>query len=485
MSTDDDAMVDEFDVVARWTADAVAELGPEYAVPAGCRGSGSPAALHWLAARLELEPGTTLLDCGAGLGGASEFAVRSYGNRVVLAEPMRGACAAAKALFDRPVVCALGEDLPFRDDAFHVAWSLGVLCTSTDQPGLLTELRRVVRSDGRLGLLVYVQRRILRQQPEGNDFPTDAGLRELVSATGLRIEDEAPLAEFPAASAEWQRRADLVDEVVRRDHAQDARWQRAAQQEQQIADLIKAGDVYGQLLVLRRGLERGPHPMPVLPNTRSSSGRPAEDASVAEVDIVVAHRDRATVRIGELFLKIDTDQRNAATEVAAMALAPVPTPDVVWHQPPVLALAAVRGTPLGRLGEPSLASPAAWAAAGAAARSLHQAALPPWPGQDLDDLAQQLDQECQWLVADNVLPAELVRRNREVAQAALRPWTPAFIHGDLQVSDVFLEADVVTGVLDWSEAGPGDALYDLAVLTLGSRGSAGAGAQRLRRAGRP
>jgi len=32
---------------------------------------------------------------------------------------------------------------------------------------------------------------------------------------------------------------------------------------------------------------------------------------------------------------------------------------------------------------------------------------------------------------------------------------------------VFVEDDEVTGVIDWSEAAHGDALYDLAVLTLG------------------
>ena len=58
-------------------------------------------------------------------------------------------------------------------------------------------------------------------------------------------------------------------------------------------------------------------------------------------------------------------------------------------------------------------------------------------------------------------------RNRQVAEAALRPWTPAFIHGDLQVAHVFVDGDEVTGVLDWSEAGQGDAMYDLASLTLG------------------
>ncbi|WP_240771775.1 phosphotransferase [Nocardia sp. CS682] len=32
---------------------------------------------------------------------------------------------------------------------------------------------------------------------------------------------------------------------------------------------------------------------------------------------------------------------------------------------------------------------------------------------------------------------------------------------------MFVDGDEVTGVLDWSEAGQGDALYDLATLTLG------------------
>ena len=42
-----------------------------------------------------------------------------------------------------------------------------------------------------------------------------------------------------------------------------------------------------------------------------------------------------------------------------------------------------------------------------------------------------------------------------------------FIHGDLQVDHVFVAGDEVTGVVDWSEASQGDALFDLATLTLG------------------
>jgi len=190
-------------------------------------------------------------------------------------------------------------------------------------------------------------------------------------------------------------------------------------------------------------------------------------AGVAEVEVVVAHSERATLRVGDVFLKVDADQARIDVEVEAMAMAPLPTPRVLWRKPPVLALAAVGGTALGRIGKPSAASPAAWAAAGAAMRTLHDAPLPPWPGRSRDEIAARLDAECEWLVASGVLPPDLVARNRRVAEAALRPWTPAFIHGDLHVSHVFVDGDRITGVIDWSEAAQGDALFDLACLTLG------------------
>jgi aminoglycoside phosphotransferase (APT) family kinase protein len=188
---------------------------------------------------------------------------------------------------------------------------------------------------------------------------------------------------------------------------------------------------------------------------------------VTEVEVVVAHNERATLRVGDVFLKIDADQTRTDVEVEAMAMAPIPTPEVLWRKPPVLALAALPGTALGRLGEPSTTSPTAWAAAGAAVRTLHDAPLPPWPGPSLDEIASRLERECEWLVTNDVLPTDLVIRNRQVAEAAMRPWAPVFTHGDLQITHVFVDGDKITGVVDWSEASQGDALHDLAVLTLG------------------
>lgn len=187
---------------------------------------------------------------------------------------------------------------------------------------------------------------------------------------------------------------------------------------------------------------------------------------VNHVEVVLANNDRVTLRVGDTFLKIDADQMRTDVEVEAISMAPVPTPEILWRKPPVLALAALPGRALGRLGEPSTASTAAWAAAGAAIRTLHDAPLPPWPGTSVDQLASRLADECDWLVANKILPTEVVTRNRHLAETALRSWRPVFIHGDLHIEHVFVDGDKVTGILDWSEARQGDALYDLATLTL-------------------
>ena len=185
-----------------------------------------------------------------------------------------------------------------------------------------------------------------------------------------------------------------------------------------------------------------------------------------EIQVVVAHSERATLRVGDVFLKIDADQTRTDVEVEAMAMAPVPTPEILWRRPPVLALAALPGRALGRLEEPSTASSAAWAAAGAAIRTLHDAPLPPRPGRSLDELEFRLADECDWLIANDVLPADVVSRNRGLAETVLRPWSAVFMHGDLQITHVFVDGDEVTGIIDWSEARQGDGLYDLATLTL-------------------
>lgn len=199
-----------------------------------------------------------------------------------------------------------------------------------------------------------------------------------------------------------------------------------------------------------------------------------QDAAVNAVDVVLANNDRITVRAGDVFLKVDADPGRSEREVAAMALAPVPTPEVLWRTPPVLALARVPGVPLDEPGRPSIAPRAAWTAVGSTIRRLHDAPLPPWPLPYTNaarwasdrSLAASLDEECDWLTAHQILPTDVIERNRTRALTVLRPWRPVFIHGDLHIEHVLVEGGDVTGVLDWSEAAPGDAAFDLASLTL-------------------
>jgi hypothetical protein len=131
------------------------------------------------------------------------------------------------------------------------------------------------------------------------------------------------------------------------------------------------------LLNWSSGTRSAAHPHAINPVTPVAI--PAMMANMEEVEVVVAHNERATLRVGDVFLKIDADQTRTDVEVEAMAMAPIPTPEILWRKPPVLTLAALPGTALGHLGEPSAASSAAWAAAGAAVRTLHDAPLPPEP----------------------------------------------------------------------------------------------------------
>ena len=163
-----EAMSAEFDTIAQWTAQAAIDLGPSHYIPAACRGSGSPAALDWLVEQMGLAAGTTLLDCGAGVGGPSAYAEEQRSVRPVLIEPEAGACHAARRLFGHPVVQAGGSAIPVADETFSAAWSLGVLCTMRAQTTLLAELRRVVEPHGRIGLLVLVARTTSDfEKPEG------------------------------------------------------------------------------------------------------------------------------------------------------------------------------------------------------------------------------------------------------------------------------------------------------------------------------
>ena len=246
-------MAAEFDTLAEWTAQVAADLGPTFRIPAGCRGSGSPAALDWLLDRMALTPGSSLLDCGAGVGGPAAYAALHRALEPVLIEPEAGACRAARSLFGHPVVQASADALPVADESFDAAWALGVLCTSSNHLALLTELRRVVHPSGRIGLLVFMARSSEPfAQPVGNDFPTEERFLALLGEAGLRVEEWRGAKEVAPPPPRWQHQVDTVTQVLAQRHRHQRAWQLADQQADHMAHLLTDSLVTGELLSLRR-----------------------------------------------------------------------------------------------------------------------------------------------------------------------------------------------------------------------------------------
>lgn len=241
------AMVAEFDDVARWTADAVEELGVRYAIPAACRGSASPAALAWLAEACELSAGTRLLDVGAGAGGPAAWAAERFGARPILLEPMQAACRAAARLFGLPVVVADGVRIPLRTGSVDAAWCLGVLCTVEDKDALLGEIHRVLTPGASLGLLVVVaQSPQSLKAPEGNEFPTQDELAALLDRTGFTLLEQttrpvdAPLS--------WSRRVEQVTALIAARHRAAPAYALATRQGEQLSRLFATEQISMQLI---------------------------------------------------------------------------------------------------------------------------------------------------------------------------------------------------------------------------------------------
>jgi SAM-dependent methyltransferase len=248
-----EAMESEFGTVAGWTEQAVAALGPGYAVPAGCRGSGSEAALRWLADELAVRPGERVLDAGAGVGGPAGWLAAERGVRPVCAEPMAAAVHASRALFGLPSVVAVSQALPLASDAFDVVWCLGVLCTTEEKAALLTELQRVLVPGGRLGMLVFVaEAELAPPLPDGNSFPTPDELDDLLAGAGFTV-TATTRADLSDSPAEWRKRADEVDAEVQRRHGDDPRWAEAQEQSGRVGRLLGSGALVPRLVVATFG----------------------------------------------------------------------------------------------------------------------------------------------------------------------------------------------------------------------------------------
>ncbi len=161
---------------------------------------------------------------------------------------------ASRRLFALPVVQGDAAALPLGSGCFDLAWSLGVLCTTKDQPRALRELRRVLGGGGLLGLLVFLAARPdIDEQPDGNEFPTEQALHAMLQEADLAVTATAAMADLAPPPQRWTAQQSDVEREVEARHAGDPALRIAQDQEAVIHHLFKTGQVHGQLLALRAG----------------------------------------------------------------------------------------------------------------------------------------------------------------------------------------------------------------------------------------
>jgi SAM-dependent methyltransferase len=243
----------EFETVPAWTVQAVQSLGESYAVPGACRGSGTPSVLQWLLDGLGPAPGEPLLDVGAGMGGPAAFARAARGVRPLLVDPSAAACDAARRLFGVDAVRAVGERIPFPDRCFRSVWCLGTVCTTPHHAELLSELARVLRRGGRVGLLVLVRGEDASfRPPAGNHFPTRRRLEQQLAQCGLQVLAVQESSTLPDAPQAWRRAGEAVAQRVEAQHGQDPAYLAARSQEERLGQLLASGCVSGLAVVAVR-----------------------------------------------------------------------------------------------------------------------------------------------------------------------------------------------------------------------------------------
>jgi ubiquinone/menaquinone biosynthesis C-methylase UbiE len=161
--------------------------------------------LERMSRRLNIEPGSTILDVGTGTGVFIPFLLKIIGGEghivsLDIAEKML-AEARAKGIYGNiDYLCADVTNIPVDNETFD-----SVVCYSTfphfrDKPGALAEMKRVTKSNGNL-LICHTASRIKingihHQIPEveNDSIPDEAEMRAMLSEagfTGIMIDDNS------------------------------------------------------------------------------------------------------------------------------------------------------------------------------------------------------------------------------------------------------------------------------------------------------
>ena len=232
-------------------------------------GAGYPAVLQRLARHLP-GAGRTVVDLGAGLGGASSWLAGVTGARVVAVEPAAGSVAGAAMLWPGlPVLQARVERVPIRSERGDAASLLGVLSLVEDLRPLVEELHRLLRPAGRVAIadLVLTDGQNGTAAAGPNTFRSLARLAGDLAAGGFRVLDAGK--DETESDERWSAAATRVDDEVVQAHAGAAALCSWRADQERLRGLLADGVVAPGWLVaarsdvaVRRSPAGGPPPRP-------------------------------------------------------------------------------------------------------------------------------------------------------------------------------------------------------------------------------
>ena len=162
-------------------------------------------------AQLDIDSVHHVLDVGCGLGGGSRFAAQKYGCRVTgvdltpeYVETGNALCAWIGLGDKIHLEVADATTLPHSDEAFDRAYMLHVGMNIADKESLASELHRVVRPGGRVG--IYDVMRVgdgdiafpvpWATEPEGSSVAPPTAYKSALEAAGFNIIAERNRREF-------------------------------------------------------------------------------------------------------------------------------------------------------------------------------------------------------------------------------------------------------------------------------------------------
>jgi ubiquinone/menaquinone biosynthesis C-methylase UbiE len=134
----------------------------------------------------------TIIDVGAGLAGTAETLRRASSRSVLAFDGSHHACAGARTLFpDVQPAQADPSRLPARDGSVAAAISCGLLSTLADPEAMMSEVRRVIREQGRFVVVDLASASSLSVRAGDRLFSSVERILRSLSNSGFDVVDQA------------------------------------------------------------------------------------------------------------------------------------------------------------------------------------------------------------------------------------------------------------------------------------------------------